>query len=59
MDLHLQDRVVLVTGASQGLGKTNALMLAEEGARVAVNYRRHPEKAQAVVGQIRERGRGN
>jgi 3-oxoacyl-[acyl-carrier protein] reductase len=58
MDLHLKDRVVLVTGASQGLGKTIALMLAEEGARVAVNYRRHPEKAQAVVDQIRERGGG-
>jgi 3-oxoacyl-[acyl-carrier protein] reductase len=58
MDLHLKDRVVLVTGATQGLGKTIALMLAAEGARVGVNYRRFPEKAQAVVRQIQERGHG-
>jgi 3-oxoacyl-[acyl-carrier protein] reductase len=55
MDLNLKDRVVLVTGAAQGLGKTIALMLAEEGARVGVNYRRHPEKAQEVVSHIQER----
>lgn len=58
MDLHLQDQVVLVTGASQGLGKAIALMLAEEGARVGVNYRRHPEKAEAVVREIQARSRG-
>jgi len=52
MDLHLKDRGVLVTGASRGLGKTIALMLAEEGAKVGVNYRRSPEKAEAVVRQI-------
>ena len=55
MDLHLKDRVVLVTGAAQGLGKAIALMLAEEGARVGVHYRRHPEKAEAVVDEIRRR----
>ena len=55
MDLHLKDRVVLVTGASRGLGKTIALMLAAEGAKVGVNYRRSPEKADAVVRQIDRR----
>jgi 3-oxoacyl-[acyl-carrier protein] reductase len=55
MDLHLKEKVVLVTGASHGLGKTIALMLAEEGARVGVNYRRSPEKAEEVVRQIAAR----
>jgi 3-oxoacyl-[acyl-carrier protein] reductase len=55
MDLHLRDKVVLVTGASHGLGKTIALMLAEEGAKVGVNYRRRPEKAEAVVQEIAAR----
>ena len=55
MDLHLQGKVILVTGASQGLGKTIALMLAEEGARVGVNYRRNPDKAAAVVREIADR----
>ena len=55
MDLHLNDKVVLVTGASHGLGKTIAFMLAEEGAKVGVNYRRNPEKADAVVREIDRR----
>ena len=55
MELHLKDKVVLVTGASHGLGKTIALMLAEEGAKVGVNYRRRPQKAEAVVREIADR----
>lgn len=39
MDLHLQDKRALVTGASRGLGYAVALGLAREGCRVAVNSR--------------------
>jgi 3-oxoacyl-[acyl-carrier protein] reductase len=55
VDLGLKDKVVLVTGGSRGLGKTICLMLAEEGARVAVNYRSRREDAEAVVQAIRDR----
>lgn len=54
MDLDLKDKVALVTGASQGLGKAMSLLLASEGARVAVNYRRSRERADETVRQIRD-----
>ena len=55
MDLHLKGKAALVTGASHGLGKAIALGLAAEGAKVAVNYHRNPEKAEDAVREIREK----
>jgi len=52
MDLHLKDKVALVTGGSHGLGKAICLALAAEGAKVAVNYHRNPEKADTLREQI-------
>ena len=36
MDLELKDRVAIVGGASKGLGRACAEVLAEEGAKVAM-----------------------
>lgn len=55
MDLNLKDKVALVTGSSHGLGKTTCLLLAAEGAKVVVNYRRNSERADEVVRQIKEK----
>jgi len=49
-------KVVLVTGASLGIGRGIALCLAEEGANVMVNYRSHRDEAEAVVTAIEEMG---
>ena len=36
MDLELKDRVIIVTGASRGIGAAAARLLAAEGARLAL-----------------------
>ena len=54
--MSLENRAVLVTGASRGIGKAIALRLAREGAAVAVNYRQSKHEAEAVVTQICESG---
>lgn len=52
----LDDKVVLVTGASKGLGRAMALGLAEAGADVVVSSRK-PEACEVVADEIRAMGR--
>lgn len=50
------DKVMLITGASRGIGAATALLAAERGFAVALNYRREQEAAQALVAQITRAG---
>jgi 3-oxoacyl-[acyl-carrier protein] reductase len=52
----LTGHVALVTGASRGIGAAIALILAEAGAAVAVNYRERATEADAVVAKIKDSG---
>jgi 3-oxoacyl-[acyl-carrier protein] reductase len=51
----LQDKVALITGASQGIGRTTATELAEAGAKVAVAAR-NAEKLASLVSEIEDAG---
>lgn len=52
----LSEKVAIVTGASRGIGRAIALALAEEGAKVVVNYARSGDAAHAVVKEIADQG---
>ncbi|MBM0104753.1 SDR family oxidoreductase [Steroidobacter sp. S1-65] len=53
----LQDKVVLITGGSQGIGAGAALGCAEHGAHVAINYHGNSADAEKVVAEVRKKGR--
>jgi 3-oxoacyl-[acyl-carrier protein] reductase len=56
MDLALDGKIALVTGAARDVGREIALTLAAEGAAVAVNYLSSAGEAEAVVAEIKQKG---
>lgn len=52
----LEGKVAVVTGASRGIGRAIAVKLAEEGAKVVVNYSGSQAKAEEVVEMIQANG---
>jgi 3-oxoacyl-[acyl-carrier protein] reductase len=52
MDMGLEGRAVLVTGATGGIGRATASAFAAEGARVAVHYRSDREGAERLAEAI-------
>ncbi|PSB49818.1 glucose-1-dehydrogenase [Cyanosarcina cf. burmensis CCALA 770] len=55
--MKLEGKVALVTGSSQGIGSAIAVRLAKEGANVVIDYRSHPEGAEATLKQVEATGR--
>src|SRR5215510_7832163 len=56
MTKKLSGKVALVTGGSRGIGAASARALAAEGANVAISYVASPEKAEAVVNELKAKG---
>nr|NQU91611.1 beta-ketoacyl-ACP reductase [Bacteroidota bacterium] len=55
--MDLSNKSAIVTGGSLGIGTAIALKLAQCGANVAINYRKHREEADEIVEQIKAMGR--
>lgn len=55
--MDLQKKSAIVTGGSLGIGAAIALKLAECGANVAINYRKHSAEADKIIEQIEAMGR--
>ena len=56
MDLSLENKVVLITGASRGIGQAIAMGLAQAGADVAIASRKIPDLEKVAV-EIKKMGR--
>lgn len=56
MNINLDGKVALISGASRGIGRGIALRMGRSGAKVAVNYRTHPDEAEEVAAEIRDAG---
>ena len=56
ISMDLAGKTAIVTGGSVGIGAAIAIKLAECGANVAINYRKHQEEAEAVIAAIEKAG---
>ena len=54
--MNAETRVVLITGASRGIGRATAVMLGEQGAAVGLNYVSDRSAAEQTAGEVERAG---
>lgn len=54
--MDLRGKNVLITGASRGIGRGAAIEAARAGANIGINFRSHPDEAEATAEEIRALG---
>jgi 3-oxoacyl-[acyl-carrier protein] reductase len=55
--MNLEGKSAIITGGSVGIGAAIAVKLAECGANVAINYRKHKEEAETILERVVQMGR--
>src|SRR5687767_15051072 len=54
--MNLEGKVVVVTGASSGIGEATARAFAKEGSKVVINYLNGEERAKKIADEIAAEG---
>jgi 3-oxoacyl-[acyl-carrier protein] reductase len=54
--MEIEGKVAIVTGSATGMGRSTALMLAERGCHVVVNYTRSEAEAEQTAADVEARG---
>jgi 3-oxoacyl-[acyl-carrier protein] reductase len=57
--MNLKNKVVLITGASKGIGRSTAVAFAREGSSVIIIYKSDEESAQSVLDECNKYSKGN
>ena len=52
----LKGKTALITGSGQGIGKSTALLLAKQGAKVIINWRSNDEVAAKTIEELKAQG---
>lgn len=50
------EQVIVITGASRGIGAATALLAARQGYRICINYHADDQAAEDILGQVRALG---
>ncbi|MFC1633005.1 SDR family NAD(P)-dependent oxidoreductase [Patescibacteria group bacterium] len=56
--MNLQEKTILITGASSGIGQAIAVSCAQKGATVFINYRKNLKGAKETLNQVEKHSKG-